>query len=383
MEVVDDEVKTMKIREVKTHLINIASRNLLLVCIDTDEGISGVGECTATYGAGSLAVEGAVKEFASFLMGQDPSTIELLCETIRFKSFWGMSGGPYVCSAIAGIEQALWDIKGKALNTPVYELLGGRVRDTVRVYANTWSTVHWQKTEDYVKFALKAVEDGFSALKIYPFGVGKILQNDRAIVDRVDAARDAIGDEVDLMVDGGWRYSSDTSTAIRIGKKLERFNLRFYEEPINPGDVDAMAKVASNVNIPIAAGERIYTLNGFKDYLDKQALDIIQPDVGLAQGILELKKIAALAETYHVQVAPHNCSGPVATAATLQLAASIPNLFMLELFPYEHAWHEMVDEPLEKQIKNGYLEVPRKPGLGIRLKIERLKQYQVKSSIIS
>ena len=271
----------------------------------------------------------------------------------------------------------LGDIKGKALNAPVYEMLGGRVRDKIRVYANTWSKAHWKKTGDYVEFALKAVEDGFTALKIYPFGVGEIVQNDQEIIDRVKAVREAVGDEIDLMVDGGWRYSSNTMTAIRIGQNLEGFGLRFYEEPIGPDDVEGMAKVAASVNIPIAAGERIYTLKGFKDYLDKQALDIIQPDIGLARGILELKKIAAMAETYHVPVAPHNYSGPVATAATLQIAACILNFFMLELFPYEHAWHDLADQPFERQVENGYIEVPKKPGLGINLNEEAL--YKLKA----
>jgi galactonate dehydratase len=365
----------MKIRDVKTHLINIASRNLLFVSIDTDEGISGIGECTATYGAGSLAVEAAVRELAQFIIELDPSRIELLCQTMRLKSFWGMSGGPYICSAIAGIEQALWDIKGKALNTPIYELLGGRVRDKIKVYANNWATVHWQKPEEYVDFALRAVEDGFTGIKIYPFGVGEVAQDDQQIMDRVTAVRDAVGDKIDLMVDGGWRYSSNTSSAIKIGKKLERYNLLFYEEPIGPDNVNAMAEVARNVKITIAAGERIYTKIGFKEYLDKKALGIIQPDVGIAGGIFELKMIAALAETYCVPVAPHNCSGPVATAATIQLAACIPNFFMLELFPYEHAWHELVDEPFEKQIRNGYIKVSKKPGLGVSLNDEILLKH--------
>ncbi len=362
----------MKIRDVKTHLVTVASRNLLFVSIDTDEGISGIGECTATYGAGSWAVEAAVREFAQFIIEQDPFQIELLCESMRFKSFWGMSGGPYICSAIAGIEQALWDIKGKALNTPVYELLGGCVRDKIKVYANSWATVHWRRPEEYVDFALRAAGDGFEGIKIYPFGVGEVVQNDLQIIERVEAVHDAVGEKIDLMVDGGWRYSSNTLSAIRIGEKLERFNPLFYEEPIGPDNVDAMAKIAAGVNIPIAAGERIYTKNGFKAYLDKQALDIIQPDVGLAGGILGLTKIAEMAEAYGVPVAPHNCSGPVATAATIQVAACIPNFLMLELFPYEHAWHELVDEPFEKQIKDGYIELTKRPGLGVSLNNEKL-----------
>lgn len=369
----------MKIRDVRTYLVNVVSRNFSFVRIDTDEGISGIGECTATYGVGSLAVDGALKELAPLIIGQDPFNIELLCDTLRFKSFWGMSGGPYICSALSGIEQALWDIKGKALNTPIYEMLGGRVRDKIRVYANTWENVRWRTPEEYAEFALKVVEDGFTAIKIYPFGIGEVVQNERQIIERVEAVRDAVGDKVDLMIDGGWRYSSNTFTAIRIGKKLERFNPLFYEEPIVPDNVDSMRKVAANVNIPIAAGERIYTINGFREYLDKQALDIIQPDIGISGGIFELKKLAAMAETYCVPVAPHNCSSPVATAATIQLVACTTNFLIQEIFPYEESWHDLVDDAYEKKIKNGYIEVPKKPGLGIELNEEAVLKHPYKA----
>jgi len=363
----------MKITDIKTYLVNAAHRNLLFVRVYTDEEITGVGECTAALC--SLAVDGAVRELAPLLIGQDPFNIERLCETMYIKSYYGKSGGPFICSAISGIEVALWDIKGKALRAPIYELLGGQVIDKIRVYANTWF-IAWHKPEDYAEFALKAVEDGFTALKLYPFGVAEIVKNDREVIERVRAVRNAVGDDVDIMIDGGWRYSSSASTAIQVGKKLERFDPLFYEEPIAPSNVSAMAKVAANVNIPIAAGERIYTRNGFREYLDKQALDIIQPDVGLVGGIFELKKIAAMAETYYVPVAPHNCWGPVATAATIQVDACTTNFFIQEIFPYELPPHyDLVDEALEKKIKNGYLDVPKKPGLGIDLKDEEILKH--------
>ena len=371
----------MKIREVKSHLVNVGSRNLSFVRIDTDEGISGVGEGTATYGAGTLGVDGAIRELAPLIIGEDPFNIELLCETLRFKSFWGKSGGPYIGSAISGIEQGLWDIKGKALNTPVYELLGGCVRDKIRVYANVWATVGFRKPEEYVEFALKVIEDGFTAIKIYPFGVGEVTKDEEQIIDRVLAVREAIGDKVDLMIDGGWRYSQDTLTAIRIGRRLEKFHPLFYEEPIDPDNIDALAKVASNVKIPIAAGERIYTKNRFREYLDKKALEILQPDIGIAGGILELKKIATIAETYSATVAPHNCSGPVATAATLQLVACTRNFLIQEIFPYEEHWQDLVDEAPEKKIKDGYIEVSRKPGLGIELNDEAIRKHPYKPVI--
>lgn len=357
----------MKIKAVDTHLLMIEGRKLLFVRIHTSTGISGVGECTATYGAGATAIEAAVKEFSNFVMGENPAHIERLCDKIRFNSFWGMSGGPYVCSAIAGIEQALWDIKGKILNAPVYELLGGCVRERIRVYANTWNAVGWDKPKDFVAFAEKAMTDGFTALKIYPFGIEKIVQDDQKVVERVQAVRKAVGDDVDLMVDGGWRYCRNTAAAIEIGKRLEEYNLRFWEEPIGPDNIRAMAEVAKNVKIPLAAGERIYTPNAFRDYLENGALGFVQADVGLAGGILELKKIAVLAESFQAPFAPHNCSGPVATAATVQFAATDPNFFILESFPYQTEWQKPVLTPLDKTIKDGYLSIPETPGLGITL----------------
>ena len=380
----------MKITEIKTNLVNVGSRNFSIVQIDTDEGISGVGEGTATYGAGTMAIAGAVNEIAPFIIGQDPFKIEHLFEMLCSRSFWGKCGGPFIGSAISGIEQALWDIKGKALNIPVYEMLGGRVREKIRVYANIWATTPipghrtaWQNKDEYANFALKAVSDGFTAIKIYPFGVGEVVKDDIKIVNRVKAVRDAVGDEVDIMVDGGWRYSADISTAIRIGKKLEEFNLLFYEEPISPDQIDSMAKVAQGVHIPLAAGERIYTAAKFREYLDRGAIDIAQPDIGLAGGILALKKIAAISDTYSVPIAPHLCAGPVATAATIQLVACVSNFLIQEIFPYEYAWHEIVEESLESKIENGYIAIPRKAGLGVELNAEFLRKNPYKPLFVS
>lgn len=367
----------MNVKDVKTYLVNVADRNLVFVRVYTDEGITGVGECTAVYGVGSLAVEGAVRELAPLLIGQDPFAIESLCYFMYHESFWGMSGGPFICSAISGLEQALWDIKGKVLKVPVYEMLGGRVRDKIKVYANTWAS--HRKLEDYVEFAVKAVENGFTALKIYPFGEDEMVKSEREAIERVRAVRNAVGEDVDIMIDGGWMYLSSASAAIRLGKQLERFDPLFYEEPIAPDNIDAMARVAANVNIPVAGGERIYRASGFRRYLDKQALDVVQLDVGLAGGILESKKIAAMADAHCVPIAPHNCNGPVATAATIQIDACTTNFLIQEIFPFDPPWHyDLVDEAPEKRIKKGYLDVPRRPGLGVELNDEEIAKHPYK-----
>jgi len=341
----------MEVKKVKTYLVNAASRNLLFVQVHTDEEITGVGECTAAYGIGSLAVEGAVRELAPLLIGQDPFAIESLCYFMCHESFWGMSKGPFVCSAISGLEQALWDIKGKAMKVPVYEMLGGQVRDKIRVYANTWKGQ--RKLQDYVKFAVQAVEKGFTALKLYPFGEEEMVGSEREVL---------------------FRYSLNP-LALYIRSPAAAGMLRFA----TTSAIAAMAEVVANLNIPVAAGERIYKASGFREYLNKQALDVVQPDVGLAGGILESKKIAAIAEAHSLPVAPHNCNGPVATAATIQLDACTTNFLIQEVFPFDPPWHyDLVDEAYEKKIKNGYLEVPRRHGLGVELNHKEIAKHPYK-----
>lgn len=365
----------MEIRDVKTYLVHCTWRNFVLVRIYTNEGVTGIGECTAAYGVGSLAVESAINELKPLLIGQDPFNIEHLCDLMYRRSFWGIAGGAVITSAISGIEQALWDIKGKKLCVPVYELLGGRVRDRIRVYANAGDIADG-KPEIYSKFASKVVEDGITAVKFYPFGMWEIASHDQEIINRIKAVRDAVGNDIDIMIDGGWRYSSSIHTAIRIGKKLERFDPIFYEEPILPYNIEALAKVGAKVNIPLAAGERIYTKYQFGRYLEKKAIEIAQPDVGLVGGILEMKKIAAVADTYCVPIAPHNCNGPVATAATLQIDACTTNFLIQEIFIYEPSWrYNLVDESPEKRIKNGLLEISKKPGIGVELNDEELAKH--------
>lgn len=381
----------MKITDVKTYVVSAGWRNLVFLQVYTDEGITGVGECTPTYGVGTLAVEGVVEELVEqCVIGQDPFDIEKLWGLMYRKSFWGRGGGPYITSGMSGIEEALWDIVGKTVRAPVYKLLGGRCRDKLRVYANTWYS-GCRKPEDYAKAAVKVVKDGFTALKFDPFRVtgpfdpskitGRLIGrvHERKVLERVRAVRDAIGDDVDMAIEvhGGL----GTHAAIRIGKKLEKFDPLFYEEPVAPGNVDAMAKVASNVNIPIAAGERLYTKYGFREYIVKQALDIIQPDVGLAGGILESKKISAIADAYYIPIAPHNATGPVATAAAIQLDFCTPNFLIQEIFPYDPAWHyELVDDAPEKAVKNGYIKAPTKPGLGVKLNEEEIGKHLYKEA---
>ena len=370
----------MKVTNVTTHLINSAWRNLVFVRVHTDEGVIGTGECTPVYATGALGTEGAAREIATYhLLGHDPLDIEAFYDRAYRESFWGRNPGVLFMGGVSGIEHALWDIMGKVLNVPVWRLLGGKCRDRLRLYANDWyrDAIAEGTSEAYAEAAKKVVDDGFTAMKFDPFMENSTVAagippkhidgfKDSAIVDRVAAVREAVGPDIDIIIEvHGWL---DVRTAIRFGRKFEPFNPMAYEEPIEPSNVDAMKKVSDRVDIPIASGERICTRYGFREYIEQQALDIIQPDIGVCGGIAELRKIAAHAETYHIGIAPHNCNGPVATAATIHADFATSNFVIQEWFPYESPEHYgLVDHPYEPTHNNGYLDLPDRPGLGVEL----------------
>jgi galactonate dehydratase len=382
MRITDVEIFDVKLPPTPPRM---ASWNPVIVRINTDEGISGVGEVALAYGVGSSAGVGMVRNLAErFLLGADPFRIEHLWDQMYHRTFWAMGGGPVVFGGMSAIDEALWDIKGKAFGVPAYELLGGRCWDKLRVYANGWS--HGLGTpEQLAEGAQRVVADGYSAMKFDPFyqaldgrrdSPRPALDRERADLAyaRVEAVCEAVGPDVDILVEVHGNLG--TTSAIQIGKRLEEFDPFFYEEPVDALNVDCMRKVAENVDIPIAAGERLYTRYGFRQYIEQQILDILQPDVGLAGGITETKKIADYAETYHLHVQPHNCAGPVATAPAVQVDACIPNFIIQEWFPYrEEAHYELVTDALEHKVVDGYYTVPDTPGLGIELNDDVIKQY--------
>ncbi|WP_191058403.1 mandelate racemase/muconate lactonizing enzyme family protein [Geminicoccus harenae] len=359
--------------------------NPVIVRIDTDEGIYGAGELGLAYGTGTKGGIHMIRTLAeTFLIGADPFRIESIWETFFRRTFWGQGGGPIIYGAMSAIDEALWDIKGKALGVPVYELLGGKFRDEIRVYANGWYT-GLNAPEEYAEAALKVVADGYDALKFDPFGTTpegewryprRHIERDWAImaVRRVEAVRDAVGPDVDILLD--LHGNLGTTDAITYGRMLEASRPFFYEEPVDPMNVACMKKVSANVKIPIAAGERLYTRYQFRPYLESQALDILQPDMGLCGGITEARKIAAYAETYNLHVQPHNCGGPVSTAAGVQLDAAIPNFIIMEWFPY---WtderYAIVTDALEHRQRNSRYRIPERPGLGIELNDDYLARF--------
>ncbi len=371
----------MKIVAVEIFDVKLAATvtrwNPVIVRIQTDEGISGLGEVALAYGVGSTAGLGMVKTLAEhFLIGADPFRIEQMWDTMYRKTFWGQGGGPVVFGGMSAIDEALWDIKGKALGVPVYELLGGRCWDKLRLYANDWYRSCVQPA-DYAEAAQNVVAYGYTALKFDPFAVTpdgvwdyprRALDAKRADLAyaRVEAVREAVGPDVDILVEVHGNLG--TTSAIQMGKRLETLKPFFYEEPVDALNVDCMRKVAENVAIPIAAGERLYTRYGFRQYIEQQVLDILQPDLGLAGGITETKKIAAYAETYNLHVQPHNCAGPIATAAAVQLDACMTNFIIQEWFPFhKDGRYDLVTQALEHQAEDGYFELTDAPGLGVEL----------------
>ena len=376
----------MKITEVEIYEIEYKSTpnwHPVIIRIRTDEGISGVGEVGLAYGTGGSAGAGMVKNLAQeFLIGADPFRIEELWDKMYRITFWGQGGGPVIFGGMSAIDHALWDIKGKALGVPVYELLGGRCHDRLLAYANGWYH-DYNAGPEWIEPIQKIKADGWNAVKFDPFrkrpdGVNeyskRFLSKDREdlAIERVAAVREAGGPDFLICVEVHGNLG--TTSAIRAGQRLEEYDPFFYEEPVDAHNVDVMAKVAENVNIPLAAGERLYTRYGFRQYIERQALAIIQPDLGLAGGIGEVKKIATYAETYNIHVQPHNCASPVMTAASVQVDACIPNFIIQETFPYRPAEHyEVVLNPLEKQVIDGYLPIPTEPGIGVELNDDFLK----------
>jgi galactonate dehydratase len=376
----------MKIAGARIYLVKIGSLHPILVELVTDEGVTGVGEAAVAYGMGGTAAAGMVKDLIEGLvLGRDPFRIEEIWSEMYDHSFWAKGGGAVVFAGISAIEQALWDIKGKALNLPIYEFLGGRLRDDVRVYANGWS-YGCNTASEYARGAERTVRDGYTALKCYPLATpnkGSIRHVSRRSVDhafadlafeKVRAVRQAVGADIDIMVDLSGGLTTDQT--IRFCRRLEQLNIFFVEEPVDPFDVGALKKLSEHVDIPIAVGERIYTRYGFRRILECHAADILQPDIGNTGGIMEVKKIAAMAEAYNMRIQPHICASPVATAAALQLDACIANFVIQELYPYRSPEHfQIVDHAPEWDLKNGKLPIPERPGLGINLVNDRVRPF--------
>ena len=377
----------MKVTNVEIFDINtvVPTWHPVILRVHTDEGISGLGEAGLAYGAGHAAAVGMIRNLVeSYLIGADPFASEKIWETMFRSSFWGLGGGPVVFGGMSAIDIALWDIKGKALGLPVYQLLGGKTNDRLRTYASQiqfgWGKerVMLSRPEEYAEAALQAVAEGYDCVKLDPLVIdrnGKPIWSGRLGLlnpeqvreyrNRVKAVRDAVGPDVDIILDLHALLSP--ATAAQLAEAWADLDCLYYEEPVNSLNADLQGVVTRSVKVPMAAGERIYTRWGYRKYFELNSLAVIQPDLALVGGLTEGKKICDLAHIYDVTVQCHVCGSPVATVAALHLETAIPNFLI-----HEHHTNSIKRFNTELcvpdyQPKKGYFEAPNLPGLGIEL----------------
>lgn len=358
----------LKISDIKVYKVK---PRWIFVKVLTDEGIAGWGEMIS--GTKTETVVAGANEMGKKLIGRNPFEIERLWQEMH-RSFF--RGGPINGTIISGLEMALWDIKGKALNLPVYELLGGAARDRIRVY----SWIGGDRPSDVAEQAQERVDKGFTAIKMnatselhYIDSYNKV----QAVVDRVASIRDQVGDQLEIGIDFHGRVHRPMAKVL--AHALEPYHPMFLEEVVLPENWESFDDIAREVSVPLATGERLYTRWDFKNLFRQGAVDIVQPDVALCGGILETRKIAAMAETFDMGVAPHAPYGPVSLAATLQVDACTPNVFIQEqsLGIHYNQGFDLLDFVKNKEIfqyKDSYVQLPKGPGLGIDMDEDKIKE---------
>ena len=376
----------MKIIDIKTTIVNAEMRNWVFVKVITDDDIYGWGEATVEWK--TRAVVGAIEDIKPLLIGKDPRNIKQNFQIMTKHGFWKM--GVIGMTAISGIEHALWDILGKSLNTSVWQLLGGKVRDKIKIYTHLGlgdmkavydDTMETNKLNDH---AIKLVERGYKAFKVVfiPFTHHTTTKNDLIKVNNLmSSLRNAVGDQIEIMVDFHGRCASGIA-AIQYIKELESYNPLFVEEPILPGDNKTLLQIKNSINCPLATGERLIGHLEFEDIISMRSIDIAQPDLNHCGGLLEAKNISAAAAVANIGIAPHNPNGPIAGAAALHFAASTPNHIIQEVMDKSVPWYEDVisTTPI---VRNGdHWEIPDTVGLGIEVNEKEALKYPFKQEIM-
>jgi galactonate dehydratase len=368
----------MKVTEIRTAEVRGHGYSCF-VRVFTDVGITGTGECIH----GGAGIQQIIAALSPLVLGEDPMNVDRLFEKLRrARVFDGAAAGNLV-TAIAGIEIALWDVVGRAAGLPVYALLGGRFRDRIRMYADCHAGGDDSPAANADK-ARQVVDMGFTAIKFDLDDRSHPRKHDAfnhtvsepelaSMVGKVRSVREAVGPDIDVAMDLHGVY--DTSSGIRIAQALEPYHLLWLEEPVPPENVPALREVKRSTRTPICAGENIYLRWGFREMIETQAVDVIMPDLPKCCGLSEGKKIANMAEVYYIPVAPHNVCGPLGTIASCHCCAAIPNFLVLEWHWLERPhWHELVaaDPPL---IRDGYITLTDRPGLGVDLDDEAAERY--------
>jgi len=367
----------MKITAIKTLVVNARMRNWILVKVETDQpGLYGWGEATLEWK--TKGVVGSVEDLSVLLIGEDPRRVEHIWQKMHRQYFW--RGGIVTMTAMSGIDQALWDIKGKEVGRPVCELLGGPVRDKLRLYDHLGGGLlediyRTQQPAVFAERILDSLEKGFTAVKCMPVPVAELIESPAVMHNAaqcVEAMRKAVGDKVDIMLDLHARTT--TAAAIQFGRMLVDYNLYWYEEPCWPEHVDALVEVSRALPFPIATGERLVGRWEFRELLEKRACSIIQPDVSHCGGISEARRIASMAETYSIPVACHNPQGPVSTASSIHIGFATPNYLIQEVVRADVPWrNDILTAPLN--VTRGYVPPPTAPGLGIDINEKEAAKY--------
>ncbi|MCH8294447.1 mandelate racemase/muconate lactonizing enzyme family protein [Candidatus Poribacteria bacterium] len=360
----------MKIEKITPFLVD----RFLLVRVYTDEGIVGNGE--AGLWAHHKLVYEAILELSDYYIGKDPTRIEHHYQVVSRNTHFM---GSILSAAMSALDVAMWDILGKSVGLPVYQLLGGKCRDKVKVFANVNGNTLTERAES----ASRNVEDGFISLRTSPFFSGWEKQTSTKIItsaiEIVKAIREAIGYEIDLGLEIHRNLTTDE--AIILARELAPFRILYYEDPLAPQSIEALDYIAQHIDIPIATGERFYNAYQFKELIDSKTVSLIRPDISLAGGITQCKKIAALAETSFVGIFPHLMGSPVNLAAFVQLDAAIPNYVLMESHTGADAFNEIVDGAVERE--KGYVIVPDRPGIGLEINEEKLGKFPYKPTKIT
>ncbi|HBR95269.1 MAG TPA: galactonate dehydratase [Opitutae bacterium] len=360
----------MKITSITPYIGDCFRTNWVFVKVETDEGIYGWGEASLEYREHTVAE--AIREIGRTAIGREAGDIQALWDDVNREVYY--RGGPVYMSALGAVEMALWDIKGKALGKPVYELLGGKVRDSIQCYANAWFAGA-REPEEFAEKARVALDVGYKGLKWDPFG-SAYYDLSPQVMKKAEACVAAVAEVVDgtaeLLIEGHGRFN--VPTAVRVADMLYNYNVGWFEEPLPPGNLEALADVRRRSRIPIAAGERLYSRWEYVPFFEAKAADFVQADVIHAGGILELRRIADMAEAHFIPCCPHNPCGPVANAATLHVAALSNNVMRLETMATDVSWRKEVAKE-DTKFENGALTIPDTPGLGVDIDVEALAKY--------
>lgn len=362
----------MKISHLRPLVMGTPWRNLIFVIVETDEGLTGVGEVRTINRTDALL--GYLEEAAPhYVLGQDPFNIQAIFEQMVRRDY--ARAGEIVMSGIATVEIACWDIVGKALGQPVYRLMGGALRDKIKAYANGWYTVE-RTPQEFAAAARRVVERGYRAAKLDPFGAGFYeLEREEKLraISLVEAVRDAAGPDFDIFVEMHGRFNP--ATAIELARELEPFQPGWIEEPVPPENLRALKKVSEKVNLPVATGERLHTRYECRELFELQACDIVQIDITHFGGLAEARRLAAWAEAYYMLIAPHNVCGPVGTVAALHLDACTPN------FKIQEHFNDFVDVWVKEavtgfpEVVDGCFSLPGGPGLGVALNEDFIAEH--------